>query len=60
MKRRIIAVFFMFLLAAVTSLSLAQDMEPVRGGTLHAAWQSAWESLDPHVASSRVDLPDPQ
>ncbi|MAS34791.1 MAG: ABC transporter substrate-binding protein [Anaerolineaceae bacterium] len=34
---------------------LAQDaMEPQPGGTLRAAWQAEWESLDPHIASSEA------
>ncbi len=54
MKQRLIAVLFIVLLASMTSLGLAQDATPKTGGTLRAAWQSGWESLDPHVASSEA------
>lgn len=50
MKHRLIAVVCIVLLLTVTSLGVAQDM--TMGGTLRAAWQSGWESLDPHIASS--------
>jgi peptide/nickel transport system substrate-binding protein len=35
---------------------LAQDEAPVNGGTLRAAWQARWESLDPHIASSEASF----
>ena len=56
MKQRLIAVLFIVLLASMTSLGLAQDATPKMGGTLRAAWQSGWESLDPHVASSEASF----
>jgi peptide/nickel transport system substrate-binding protein len=34
----------------------AQDETPVNGGTLRAAWQARWESLDPHIASSEASF----
>lgn len=50
--------FSLLLVAAMLALMgtavVAQDEEPVMGGTLQAAWQSEWESLDPHVASSEA------
>ena len=45
------------LLMSVGMLAQAQDdPEPVPGGTLRAAWQNDWESLDPHVTSSYSSL----
>lgn len=39
------------------SVASAQDeMEPQMGGTLQAAFQNDWESLDPHVTSSYSSL----
>jgi peptide/nickel transport system substrate-binding protein len=38
------------MLALATSMAASQE----RGGTLDAAWQASWESLDPHVASSEA------
>jgi peptide/nickel transport system substrate-binding protein len=49
MKRFVV---LLVLLALLTGVAIAQ--EPVSGGTLRAAWQSEWESLDPHLASSEA------
>ncbi|MCA9912875.1 MAG: ABC transporter substrate-binding protein [Anaerolineae bacterium] len=46
--------FVVLVLAFAVNIAAAQDMEPQNGGTLRAAWQSEWESLDPHVASSEA------
>jgi len=46
--------FMALVLAFAVNIAAAQDMEPQYGGTLNAAWQSEWESLDPHVASSEA------
>ncbi|MCB9452755.1 MAG: ABC transporter substrate-binding protein [Anaerolineaceae bacterium] len=51
MKQRI---FILVLLMFVLVFGTAQAQEPQSGGVLRAAWQSKWESLDPHVASSEA------
>lgn len=53
MKRLAIAVLLLGLLATSGS-ALAQD--PSEGGTLRAAWQAPWESLDPHFASTEASF----
>jgi len=47
MKQRII-----FLILFVFVLGMVQAQEPQSGGELNAAWQSEWDSLDPHRAST--------
>jgi peptide/nickel transport system substrate-binding protein len=47
-------VLLLLVLLLVASVGMAQDEEPVYGGTLDAAWQAEWESLDPHFASSEA------
>ncbi len=54
MKRLLIVAVLVSLL--VTGTAIAQDPEPKRGGTLRAAWQARWESLDPHFASSEASF----
>ena len=49
--KRFLLILFVLALPVLAGLSLAQDDG---GGTLRAAWQSEWESLDPHVASSEA------
>lgn len=52
--KKILSVFMLLaMVATMATVTMAQD-EPVMGGTLQAAWQSEWESLDPHVASSEA------
>jgi len=53
MKQRLFVLAVLVLLL-VSGLIQAQFAEPQRGGVLNAAWQSEWESLDPHVASSEA------
>ncbi|MGJ3239799.1 MAG: ABC transporter substrate-binding protein [Anaerolineae bacterium] len=54
--------FYLFVVASLTLLTVwsvasAQDSEdPQSGGTLRAAFQNDWESLDPHVTSSYSSL----
>lgn len=43
-----------FLLMFVLSLTAGMVASQESGGTLRAAWQARWESLDPHVASSEA------
>lgn len=52
--KRLLFGFLLAILVLPLSLVTAQDAEPVSGGTLRAAWQAEWESLDPHVASSEA------
>lgn len=52
MKKLIAVVLLVVMMAALSTVTFAQ--EPVMGGTLQAAWQSEWESLDPHIASSEA------
>lgn len=52
MRRTLITLLVVSLL--LTGVVAAQDTEPKRGGTLNAAWQANWESLDPHLASSEA------
>jgi len=53
MKRTIFVLALALLLAIAAGAVFGQDAgDPVRGGTLRAAWQSEWDGLDPHVASS--------
>lgn len=44
----------------LSGVVMAQDQdgeaEPQYGGTLRAAWQAQWESLDPHTASSEASF----
>lgn len=54
MKRLVIALVLVSLI--VTGTAVAQDGEPKQGGTLRAAWQASWESLDPHFASSEASF----
>lgn len=54
MKRLMIALVLVSLI--VTGTVVAQDGEPQQGGTLRAAWQARWESLDPHFASSEASF----
>ncbi len=55
MKR--IAVSLLLVLSVLaTGIAVAQDGEPQYGGTLRAAWQAGWESLDPHFASSEASF----
>ena len=53
MKRLLIVTLLLSLL--VTS-GLAAAQEPKHGGTLRAAWQAPWESLDPHFASTEASF----
>jgi peptide/nickel transport system substrate-binding protein len=54
MKRlRLFCVLMIVALFALAGSTFAQDeMEPQSGGTLNAAWQAEWETLDPHIAST--------
>ncbi len=52
--RKILLLVSLFILTLSPMTLLAQDAEPQSGGTLRAAWQASWESLDPHVASSEA------
>ena len=49
---RKIALFLGLSLLLVSGVPLAQDAEPVSGGTLRAAWSGEWVSLDPHLSSA--------
>lgn len=53
--KRLIIVLVVLSLLAVSGLAAAQD-EPQEGGTLRAAWQAPWESLDPHFTSTEASL----
>ena len=52
--RKLLLLVSLMLLALAPMSVLAQDAEPQTGGTLRAAWQASWESLDPHIASSEA------
>lgn len=54
MKR--LAILLVLAAMLVSSAAFAQDPEPKYGGTLRAAWQANWESLDPHFASSEASF----
>ncbi len=54
MKR--VALVLTLLVLLLPGLALAQDAVPQSGGTLRAAWQARWESLDPHFASSEASF----
>lgn len=54
MKRLVIS--FVLIALVLTGTAIAQDAEPQTGGTLRAAWQARWESLDPHFASSEASF----
>lgn len=56
--RKISMLFAVILMIALSMVGavVAQDAEPQSGGTLRAAWQNDWESLDPHVTSSYSSL----
>ena len=56
MKKLPFLLIVLLLLPALSGVAVAQESEPVSGGTLRAAWQAAWESLDPHVASSEASF----
>ncbi len=56
MKRLPLLFIVIVLLSTLSGAVIAQEMEPVPGGTLRAAWQAPWESLDPHVASSEASF----
>ena len=53
MKRFVIVMLLLSLFAA-SGLAVAQG--PKQGGTLRAAWQAPWESLDPHFASTEASF----
>ncbi|MEM6527109.1 MAG: ABC transporter substrate-binding protein [Chloroflexota bacterium] len=50
--RKILIVLLMLMMTMPHAL--AQDAEPVPGGTLNAAWQGEWDGLDPHRASTEA------
>lgn len=52
MIHKIALILGMSLVLALTGAALAQDGEPVSGGTLRAAWSAEWVSLDPHLSSA--------
>ncbi len=52
MKRKFAILFCALFALTLTGGVLAQDAEPVAGGTLHAAWSGEWVSLDPHLSSA--------
>ncbi|MCC6613664.1 MAG: hypothetical protein IT320_09320 [Anaerolineae bacterium] len=55
MKKKIASLIALgCLIMLMVGSGYAQDMEPTMGGTLRAAWQSGWETLDPHVATSEA------
>jgi peptide/nickel transport system substrate-binding protein len=54
MKRLLVSLVLVSLLLSGTVF--AQDADPQYGGTLRAAWQASWESLDPHFASSEASF----
>ena len=54
MKKLVIS--FVLIALVLTGTAIAQDAEPQAGGTLRAAWQARWESLDPHFASSEASF----
>jgi peptide/nickel transport system substrate-binding protein len=49
-------VLVFLLLASLATSAFAQGDDPAYGGTLRAAWQAAWESLDPHTASTEASF----
>ena len=51
-----LVIFSVLIALVLTGTAIAQDAEPKRGGTLRAAWQARWESLDPHFASSEASF----
>lgn len=55
MKKFMLLLLVLLTTISATSIAFAQD-EPVAGGTLRAAWQAEWESLDPHIASSEASF----
>ena len=52
--KRLVIILVLFSLFATSGLASAQ--EPKAGGTLRAAWQAPWESLDPHFASTEASF----
>jgi len=48
--------FLSMLVLALASMSLGGAFAQESGGTLRAAFQNDWESLDPHVTSSYSSL----
>lgn len=53
---RRVTLTLVFLVLLLTGVVAAQDAAPQSGGTLRAAWQAGWESLDPHFASSEASF----
>jgi peptide/nickel transport system substrate-binding protein len=51
MKRLSIFLLLVGLLVTL-QVAIAQDETPVEGGTLRAAWDAEWVSLDPHLSSA--------
>lgn len=52
MKRNLALFLYLLLTVTASGAVLAQDAEPVSGGTLRAAWSGEWVSLDPHLSSA--------
>jgi peptide/nickel transport system substrate-binding protein len=52
MKRVGILLSILILIVFVVGQTIAQDAEPKMGGTLKAAWDAEWVSLDPHLSSA--------
>ena len=52
MRRIPLTLVLLFMFSMVAGPITAQEM----GGTLRAAWQARWESLDPHIASSEASF----
>lgn len=52
MKRKAFLLSLLGLTMAFSAPTMAQDEAPVSGGTLRAAWDAEWVSLDPHLSSA--------
>ncbi len=52
MKRNLGLLLCIVFVLMASGTVLAQDAEPVAGGTLRAGWSGEWVSLDPHLSSA--------
>jgi len=52
MKRVGVLLSILILILVAVGQTIAQDGEPKMGGTLKAAWDAEWVSLDPHLSSA--------
>lgn len=50
--KRLSILLILIVVAVSWQVAIAQDETPVAGGTLRAAWDAEWVSLDPHLSSA--------